>query len=302
MRKILTILAVACACVGVSPLHAQVQILGSYGQPTLAPRLVANQNLLGEDSATAESSAIANPFDYLSPSADSAASSTFGGTGLSEPSLVQPRIRPLEPLIPDAPVVTESPSDRQLTNDSADDFQKRPIDSRAVNQGQVGVSTPYALDANVGTSFVPTVPNAGFAPAQWCQPTAGYNPVATYMLRQWCVDGLWDNYPCERAALCADMHGHLTKKSACSTCAPGIACNSCQPINRYTQPTHGCSTCQNGNTCQLSAPALVQGPPTFHSTWAGLLPSTQTPAAAPRYAVPPAVPTPARVASYQQFQ
>lgn len=80
------------------------------------------------------------------------------------------------------------------------------------------------------------------------------NLVANYMSREWCVDGLWDNYSAERAAQCARQAEIIAGRQHCGHCGSAGACGqpaceqpSCQPvINRYRQQGGHCGNFGHG--------------------------------------------------------
>ncbi|MFO0943632.1 MAG: hypothetical protein U0930_23090 [Pirellulales bacterium] len=112
--------------------------------------------------------------------------------------------------------------------------------------------------------------NAGyFPPIDWA--SAGHrtpNPTADYMLREYCVDGLWDNYAAERAQQCARQmeriyggHRHCGScgvQPACQSCGVGCGTGQSRPvINRYRTngSCTGCAQCTGQAT-----PAAVAAP------------------------------------------
>lgn len=110
-----------------------------------------------------------------------------------------------------------------------------------------------------------------FPPIDWA--SAGHrtpNPTADYMCREYCVDGLWDNYAAERAQICARQweriyggHRHCGScgvQAGCQTCGTGCAtAGQGRPvINRYrTSGTcTGCDQCAGQSTAAaMPAPA-----------------------------------------------
>lgn len=108
------------------------------------------------------------------------------------------------------------------------------------------------------------------------------NPTADYMLRQYCVDGLWDNFAAERAQQCARQmeriyggHRHCGGCAAQQPCqvAGGCSMHGHQQVNRYRQMPgnfNGCANCaafpgpmptpSNSDCAQTLAPIGGQPP------------------------------------------
>ncbi|MCR9293492.1 MAG: hypothetical protein NXI32_12285 [bacterium] len=109
------------------------------------------------------------------------------------------------------------------------------------------------VDTMVNDDTVASIPNAALQPVDWCYgQMRAPNHVADYLMRQECVNGLWDNYPAQRAAECAHMWKHLTAKKKCR-CGHGCntACGSC-PTNRYV--SENCDSCTH---CAATANAAA---------------------------------------------
>jgi len=72
------------------------------------------------------------------------------------------------------------------------------------------VRKPSVVDTMANYATLADMPHAGHGPVQW-----GYgmgqtpNPVAEAMLREYCVDGLWDGYADQRARECAEQWAHI---------------------------------------------------------------------------------------------
>jgi hypothetical protein len=79
------------------------------------------------------------------------------------------------------------------------------------------------VDTMVDQSMLMNTPHADFEPVEWCPTMRGPNPVGEFMLRQFCVDGLWDGYEAQRAHLCLHQWHKLTGRG-CQNC--GTACGS----------------------------------------------------------------------------
>ncbi|MFK7734671.1 MAG: hypothetical protein AB8B50_01500 [Pirellulaceae bacterium] len=234
MKKIIFCATVAIYCCGDSSLHAQSLTFGAA--PTPAPKLVAAQSepdaplpYLSPSVGDARQTEIENPFDVLSPSDDSV-SNNFNSPPQSQP----------------APII--------------EDPNSLPVGRRHRRHNAV-------VDTMAQHSRISNVPHASTAVVDW-----GYgvqntpNPVATVLLHQQCVEGLWDSYSQQRAAECAKMWSRLTAKkrchhcslSGCSACKSGCAsggCDSCAGsavVNRYqSQPAGGCDSCSQ---CATASP------------------------------------------------
>ncbi len=210
--KILTLLtSVALACYSLNA-HAQIQILS--GTPTLAPRLVGDQTPLAEVTALPFSDEnqqeLPNPFDYFSDEQDT----TPKHQTQTQP---QPQAQQSEQLSTEA-VLQPSPHDPSSLPVAK---TKRSIVETIVDQG-----------------VLTSVANASHTPVHWGGTPQTPNPVAEWLLREQCVQGLWANYPQQRAAECAQMWsrlaGHSCAKGACGVQGPCSVCS--QPVrNRYTE-------------------------------------------------------------------
>ncbi len=108
------------------------------------------------------------------------------------------------------------------------------------------------VDTIVDHSMLMNTPHASYEPVEWCQSMATPNPIGEIMLREFCVQGLWDGYEAQRAHLCAHMWHKLSGHHCGScgpsgSCCPPVGCNNrsnCGPVqNRYraAQPKAGCS-------------------------------------------------------------
>ena len=133
--------------------------------------------------------------------------------------------------------------------------------------------TPMAPMASLAVT-----PEVGMVPVFWPQGMGGCatpNPVAAIMARNWCTQGLWDSYACERALQCQAIQKQLNG----SHCGHGHCghghCGHGHVVNRYTAAS-GCASCAAGcdsaGVNQLSSTA-----PTSPS------PSPVTPASAGSY-------------------
>ena len=134
------------------------------------------------------------------------------------------------------------------------------------------------VDAMVDYSTLSTVPDCSIVPVDWTQSARTPNPVAEILLRERCVNGLWDGYQAERAAECAHMYAKINGHSRCGSGACGVSgpCSACapattcaQPRNRYLerQPHHrhlggACNStpaCGSAPACDCAAPCASGG-------------------------------------------
>lgn len=265
MKKLTLLAAAAISCCAFSPTFAQVQILRSATRPT-APRLVSDKTELNdlEPFATAGQNslksvaqeAIPNPFDYFSeelptvePKSDSSNTS---------PELLTEEQSLLEGDLPTS-FSTPRPIDakQNLIVEDSDEAGSSPV-------GLHHHRNPSVVDTIVNQATLGNIPHCATSPINWGTTQHTPNAVAEWLLREQCVEGLWANYPQQRAAECAQMWANLAGHSACGS---GSGCNnisgpcsacaqpSCAPAlgrhNRYTgrfsAPPMGCEPC---NTCQ----------------------------------------------------
>lgn len=217
MKKLIFCGTVAILCCGSSSSFAQMRILS--GAPTPAPKLVATQADFDGKGLAAVDDGIANPFDML------------GNAATANQAPPPPAVGPVQPQ-------AEISEDPQSLPVGLRHRHRRGIVDTMANYGQVA-----------------SVPNATHTPVDWCSgATRAPNHVANMLMREQCVQGLWDGYEAQRAAECAHMWAKLTATRRChgcghcskSGCTTGCASGGCasQPINRY-QPSScdGCTQC-----------------------------------------------------------
>lgn len=145
------------------------------------------------------------------------------------------------------PGANSSPSDGLLGEDVA------PMPASDPASLPIGIRHRHSpIDQILRNGLISQTPNSAQVPISW--PMQGPdNPTARMLLNPGCTQGLWANYPAERAAECALMYQRLAghqRGRACGTgCAPcGQArCGSeeygnahFQSLNRYAPP--GCDT------------------------------------------------------------
>lgn len=208
MKKLIFVTTAAFACCALTA-SAQVQILS--GQPTLAPRLVSDQNPLAEIEplplGPADQERSANPFDYF-------------GSGS-----------------------TPAPDPLPIASDLMAEEQAPPSDPTSL---PVAKNLRSMVDTIVDQGVLTGVANASSTPVYWGGASQTPNPVAQWLMREECVDGLWANYPQQRAAECAHMWSHIAGHSCCKgSCSANASCHVCtQPgRNRYTE---NCAPAANG--------------------------------------------------------
>lgn len=254
MKKTTILMAtVAFTCFGSAFAFAQIQI--NAEQPRSMQRLVVAQtgNSEWEDDAATAQEVIPNPFDFFASEDPSSVPSA--------PAAIQPA--------PARAEVAGSPSDI--------DPQSLPVGRRHRQQSM----TETILDH--GT--LAALPHTAMAPVCWSAPEQTPNPIANFLLRQDCnQQALWNGYPAQRAAECAQMWQQLSGEHGCGrggkcghACGQGCGCAgtaaACAPAprNRYTEhlPVHqhhaapGCDAlapATHGNVPALAPPA------SFHSS------------------------------------
>lgn len=185
--------------------------------------------------------------------------------GISSPSLAQLHIQTAPKQLPEARLVSQNQDFFSTFNSSQTDSRthREESDYFAESSPQAEIAQPAptsrpilekpittnnsAANANSAVPQAPlhvldVTPEVGMVPVCW-QSAAGCptpNPVASYMMMNWCTDGLWDNYACQRARKCAyiqrQLYGHNRYTGGCATCgtsscgiASGGHCASCQP-------------------------------------------------------------------------
>lgn len=116
----------------------------------------------------------------------------------------------------------------------ADPFQAAEIsDPASLNlesgQGDFGTrekSLPVVTNdrSRAPLEVLQNVPEVGMVPVYWPGGNCGCvtpNPIAAVMMRNWCTDGLWDNYACERSRQCQHiqhaLHGHNRYTQGCGS-------------------------------------------------------------------------------------
>ena len=248
MKKLTLLTAVALSCFAVSSASAQIQVLRA-GTPTPAPRLVSDQTSLSEAQplplAPNSAETTSNPFDFFD----------------KELPQVEPQVEP-QAEVSQSDLQSASPSNQTLTNDqeTESDPASLPVGRRHRHNG------PSVVDTIVSQATLGNIANASVTPVNWGGNMQTPNPVAEWLLREECVEGLWANYPQQRAKECATMWSKLAGPcGGCSsgTCAQGVApCTTCAvqnaPRNRYldrlSAPPMGC------NTCAQAAPSVSCAP------------------------------------------
>ena len=175
----------------------------------------------------------------------------------------------------DSQPVPPAPEESAETRADAGIVTAAPADPASLPEGhQAGI-----VDTIHDFSVLADVPNAAIMPVDWQQGVSTPNPVGDYLLRQHCVDGLWDGYAAQRAAECAAMwarlNGHGCHRS--TVCGPCTVCAGPQTgivRNRYrTQATT--PVCDGGAACDAPCSAdLADSPPA--PVAAEQVPSTET--------------------------
>lgn len=182
------------------------------------------------------------------------------------------------------------------------------------SEDQAPLSTPSTLSNRPGMpvqaplGVLAHTPDIGLSSVCWSQglgcPTP--NPVADYMMRNWCTEGLWSAYPCQNARECQRIQQHIhgynryTGVSSCGgpVCGPmataGCSSGACQsPLSNCAQvpakPTTQLVNDARGKV-QISLPAAQSDPiaveplPTALPTSLPIALPTELPTAAMQYA------------------
>ncbi len=256
MKKSTLLTAVALSCFAVNSVSAQIQILRS-GTPTPAPRLVSDETSLSEAQPLPlvpnSADAIPNPFDFFDQEL--------------------PQVEPQAEVSQTDLQSTSPPLEESITSDqeAESDPASLPVGRRHRHNG------PSVVDTIVNQATLGNIANASVTPISWGGNIQTPNPVAEWLLREECVQGLWANYPAQRAAECATMWSKLA--GPCGGCSSGSCvkaaapCTTCQtssaPRNRYLERLSaspmGCNTCapQLSNTgCTTCDSCQQHGGPT----------------------------------------
>lgn len=261
MKTRILLTTVALACYGCSPLFGQIQLLP--GHPSSAPRLVANQSgtggisglddLVGLAEETPSSAvppvkpSIPNPFNFVPAEVDDLID-------------VSPSDRYLSDVIPSEVSSSNRTPSNQAGGAAGTDPNSLPV-GRHTHQREI-------VDTIGDYSMLENIPHYENTQVSWNHRTP--NPVADSMLRQHCVNGLWDSYPAQRALECMRIQerlaghacGHCGTAGSCGTCGCGT---SAMPRNRYREqsnqncPNGACDAGQ-GIECAATLPAPTRSP------------------------------------------
>ncbi len=168
----------------------------------------------------------------------------------------------------DRSVLVPEPEQTILRTSEADSVL---VDEANPSGTHVSTRRPIAItDAQM--AMLANVPECGMVPVQWPEapgscPTP--NPIAQYMYQNWCTQGLWDSYPCQRSQQCQHiqnkLHGHNRYASpgcghaACSAAACGAAgCNSAGAGCAACESNAVGSGCASGHCAQVRQPGTAQ--------------------------------------------
>ena len=229
MKKLTLLAAAALSCCTYTTTFAQVQILRATG-PAAAPRLVSDQTRLDDlntapatDASALESDGaqlLPNPFDYF---ADQLPTSTPQAAAETSSTQLLPEE---QSLLEDG--LTNIPSAKQDTDDSSP--ASLPVGRHHRHQRSV-------VDTIVDQAAIGNIPHVTTTPIYWGGVPQTPNHVAEWLLREDCVGGLWDGYPQQRAAECADMWAHLSGHCGhCGHCGSGGCGTVAEPCNACVKP------------------------------------------------------------------
>lgn len=234
MRFTILFSAVALSCCGLTSL-ASAQYSRSAGLPTPAPGL------------------------YLGQSDEPEQPQTQVETNKSTTDEQAGKRSPFDFLNKDAAASTtpEAASLQYDSSPSADAGTGKAVGRRNSSPADTIIAGAKAVNASY------------FPPIDWA--SAGHrtpNPTADYMLLEYCVDGLWNNYAAERARQCARQteriyggHRHCGScgvQPTCQSCTTGCGLGHNRPVvNRYRTPVGSCAGCAQcaGQSAPVAAPA-----------------------------------------------
>lgn len=216
MRRSTLYTTVAFLCCGQCSLFAQLDGFTDSPSSIPTPRAAANADDLEEGlQFLTSASDIPDPFAILEQNSDTEAAPSPADAPAA-PAQIEPAAE-IDTIIPD-------PSALEAEADSQSDVVDRIVDQATVDG----------------------IPHANLSPIDWNQgvPNAP-NHVARVMMRQECVDGLWNGYAQMRAEECAHMWAKLTATKKChdGSCgkngcgAHGCGASGCgggHTVNRYT--------------------------------------------------------------------
>lgn len=164
------------------------------------------------------------------------------------------------------PAQVETPTSEASSGDSSSSSLEQPFGKH--QRQQAGERSMVNTILQYGA--YQDLPNASYMPIQWPSTSSHShttNPIGRYMLRNWCVDGLWATYPAQRAAQCQAIQNSL---SGCShnhcnrylmpNCSQGCSAHTaaaCGPISNGGNGTY--STCANGNAPSIPAVPMPTG-------------------------------------------
>ncbi len=229
---------------------------------------VAQTIVSGEPSGQGSASSVNYRKQLEDPFAPPTAGAQPGSAAAQSASLDEPTLPEVDSNLEltDAPspapqsIVTQAPDNpfsklgnqvQSPAQDARIENQQRGSDTAAPEQQQpagrqVGANNRTMVDTILHYGSLDGIPDANTMPVQWpsSTPVSRSNPVGHYMLQNWCVQGLWYQYPAERAAECQVIQQRLAARSG----------NSCYQYNRYTMVGNGC-----GNTLaqNVAAPSNV---------------------------------------------
>lgn len=106
----------------------------------------------------------------------------------------------------------------------------------SIQPGMPPIAAPVPAPAQTSLGVLAGTPEVGMVPVCWPEGVGGCrtpNPIADYMMRNWCTDGLWATYPAQRACQCAHIQHHTGGYNrytngcgTCDTCAGAYAPNA----------------------------------------------------------------------------
>jgi hypothetical protein len=261
MKTMCLVATVAYLCCGASSTFGQIQILNSEANQQ-SSRFVSDSSEQAEIQPLpfADGDTPDNPFDFLS----------------SQPT---PAEASPDTYLPATPIDAQSPIKLDTDDSSVGEVHADVRGESIGDPSSLPVSRNHGrdiVDTIVDYSVLANVQHASQGPVFWTGAAQTPNPVAEILLRQQCVDGLWDGYQAQRDAECAAMWANIAGHPRCcqGQCGTAGGCPTCpQPavVNRYrcgTANTACATNCDQGpmssqqpcTQCAQRAAALPSAP------------------------------------------
>lgn len=176
---------------------------------------------------------------------------SLGGT---QAEIDQPPLPPAAPTagIPDPFVLSPEPSPSDAIQEAA---ELAPADAplggtatsddpKSLDATSRRVRKPTVVDTMADYATLADIQHAGHAAVDWSY-GMGHTPnhVAEAMLREYCVDGLWDGYSELRARECAEQWAHIHGLKQCRLFGQHGTCQQCGGTKNRYRHGHSCNAC-----------------------------------------------------------